>query len=237
MDHDFLHAVNAVIRRVLSAARSPGDKSSVKSELNRLLDNVEAAEVRRGGAPRPEGPAAYALTCWADEILVLCLPGWSEMILEMDRYQQRLRAVRFWEKAQQALREAMKAPAQPEPRDVLEVYVLCVELGFVGNRAERDRVEGWLRGARALLFTEGHTPSPGPSGVLASPSPLTGRGWLVRSFIVLLVVSSCLLLAAIVRPLVGKRSPDGARPSPSPGGPVRHDGSSHPRHGAPTGKR
>ena len=59
--------------------------------LNRLLDNVEAAEVRRGGAPRPEGPAAYALTCWADEILVLCLPGWSEMILEMDRYQQRLR--------------------------------------------------------------------------------------------------------------------------------------------------
>ena len=89
----------------------------------------------------------------------------------------------------------------------------------------------------AFLFTEGHTPSPGPSGVLASPSPLTGRVWLVRSFIVLLVVSSCLLLAAIVRLPVGKRSPDGARPSPSPGGPVRHDGSSHPRHGAPTGKR
>jgi hypothetical protein len=35
----------------------------------------------------------------------------------------------------------------------------------------------------------------------------------------------------------GRRSPDGARPSASRGGPVRHEGPSHPRPGAPTGER
>ena len=34
-----------------------------------------------------------------------------------------------------------------------------------------------------------------------------------------------------------RRSPVGARPSASRGGPVRHEGSSHPRPGAPTGER
>jgi len=36
---------------------------------------------------------------------------------------------------------------------------------------------------------------------------------------------------------IRRRSPVGARPSASRGGPVRHEGPSHPRPGAPTGER
>jgi type VI secretion system protein ImpK len=73
--------------------------------------------------------ARHALVYWIDEVLINSpwrhAMEWRQRILEWDLYQERLRADRFYEKAQEA-----EALASTDP---LEVYYLCVALGFRGR--------------------------------------------------------------------------------------------------------
>src|SRR5262249_52283168 len=67
----------------------------------------------------------YALVCWLDEIFILdssWKDQWSERSLEVDLYNSRERAWKFWEQAD-------RASARPST-DALEVFFLCVMLGF-----------------------------------------------------------------------------------------------------------
>src|SRR5215475_802751 len=72
--------------------------------------------------------ARHALVYWIDEVLINApwayAMEWRQRILEWDLYQERLRADRFYEKAQEA-----EALASTDP---LEVFYLCVALGFRG---------------------------------------------------------------------------------------------------------
>jgi type VI secretion system protein ImpK len=76
--------------------------------------------------------ARHALVYWIDEVLInspwAYAMEWRQRILEWDLYQERLRADRFYEKAQEA-----EALASTDP---LEVFYLCVALGFRGRHAE-----------------------------------------------------------------------------------------------------
>jgi type VI secretion system protein ImpK len=73
--------------------------------------------------------ARHALVYWIDEVLINSpwkhALEWRQRILEWDLFQERLRADRFYEKAQEA--EALAGT------DPLETYYLCVALGFRGR--------------------------------------------------------------------------------------------------------
>src|SRR5262245_39936112 len=89
----------------------------------------------------------YALACWLDEIFILDSPWkaeWNERKLEAALYGSNDRAYKFWD-------QARKAEARPE-KDALEVFFLCVMLGFRGDlRDDPDGLRAWREAAEAQL--------------------------------------------------------------------------------------
>src|SRR4051794_28497599 len=81
----------------------------------------------------------YALACWLDEIFILDSPWkaeWNERSLETALDGHRDRAWKFWA-------QTRKAEARPE-KDALEVFFLCVMLGFRGGlRDGPDALRTW----------------------------------------------------------------------------------------------
>lgn len=83
--------------------------------------------------------ARYALVYWIDEVLINSSwsysGAWRDQILEWDFYQERLGGEQFYDKAREA--ESLTST------DPLEVFYLCVALGFQGkygsNRLELQR--------------------------------------------------------------------------------------------------
>ena len=132
----------------------------------------------------------YALVAWLDEIFIADSPWkseWTEHILELQSYRTRDRAWKFWD-------QAKKAETQPAT-DSLEVYYLCVVLGFRGDFEESpEKIKNWLESAKALIDKSEEQEWQGP--VDSQPKtyvpPLTGSAKLQR--MVTIVGLSVLLL-------------------------------------------
>jgi type VI secretion system protein ImpK len=134
-----------------------------QGELKGLLKSESAA--RRWGEFAGDAPAGggfddggrgpaeqflgirYALTCWLDEIFILDSPWraeWNERKLEAALYGSNDRAWKFWD-------QARKAEARPE-KDALEVFFLCVMLGFRGDlRDDPEALRAWREAAEAQI--------------------------------------------------------------------------------------
>lgn len=175
-----------------------------------LLSDVEA---RRwpdfgGDAPAGEGRGRtgqgflgirYALACWLDELFIAGTPWsarWNERKLEVALYGSNDRAWKFWEQARMAEARAS--------RDAVEVFFLCVMLGFRGEMAEDPgRLQAWAAAARAqMLRGKGEEWTPPPDLEAATPvPPLEGRDRLRRMLtvggVVLLVVLPLLAMLLI----------------------------------------
>jgi type VI secretion system protein ImpK len=148
------------LRERLDAGDQP-DLDLEQSALKGLLG--PAAEARPwaglGGGPRDpganlsvSGPWAppdylYALVCWLDEIFIDDSPWgkrWQNQLLEWALYRSREAAHKFWELARRA--EARSG------RDELEVYYLCVMLGFRGDlRDDPARLRAWRNAVETRL--------------------------------------------------------------------------------------
>jgi type VI secretion system protein ImpK len=117
----------------------------------------------------------YALVCWLDDLFILDSPWreeWTEKTLELELYGTRSRAERFWE-------QARRAEARPES-DALEVFFLCVMLGFRGSRdaQPREGLKAWRESAHAQIASKqagGWKPPAAPDPVINVP-PLYGAG-------------------------------------------------------------
>jgi type VI secretion system protein ImpK len=113
---------------------------------------LDATLSRSVTSPRPAGGARflgvrYALVCWLDEIFVLD-PHWGEYwqehALEVALYGSRERAHQFWEQAE-------RAEVRPGS-DAIEVYYLCVMLGFRGDYRERpEKLQTWVEKIRPQI--------------------------------------------------------------------------------------
>lgn len=112
----------------------PCKMSEEQAELKRLLRQVEIS-------PQAASPQAtdvflgirYPLVCWLDEIFIVDDDSpwrgeWKNQILEFDQFGRRNRAYEFWEQAR--LAEASG------DANALEVFYLCVMLGFRGDKRE-----------------------------------------------------------------------------------------------------
>ncbi len=164
--------------------------------MTRALPDIEgdpAGESLRGDAEtgRPAEAflgARYAVVCWLDELFVLDSPWsgrWNEQKLEVRLYATNDRAWRFWDQARLA--------ASRTGADALEVFFLCVMLGFSGEyRDDPPRLAAWAASTREQLArsrARDWRPPPEQEPVTRVP-PLRGRLALRR---MLLAVSAALL--------------------------------------------
>jgi len=197
------------LRARLEAGEAPGfaaDQATLEGLLAAIVgegwvapghdhDHDRDAESRDGGAPR-RGPERlvkiqYALVCWLDELFILDSPweaAWNERKLEVALYGTNDRAWRFWDQAR-----------RPETRadgDVLEVFFLCVMLGFRGELRERaDALNDWVDATRAQLAGRlGREWQPPPEfDPPTDVPPLRGREGLRRA----VLVGGLVILASI----------------------------------------
>ncbi len=90
----------------------------------------------------------YALASWVDELFTLNSPAasqWNERKFEVEFFSTNDRAWRFWEQA--------KLAAARSQDDDLEVFYLCVVLGFRGEWVEEpNKVKAWLGATRERLL-------------------------------------------------------------------------------------
>jgi type VI secretion system protein ImpK len=146
----------------------------------------------------------YALVCWLDELFIVDSPWveeWNERKLETSLYGTNDRAWKFWEQAKQA--DARTGT------DALEVFYLCVMLGFRGEfRGQGERLQSWMR-ATQVRITKGQKqewPVPAERGVNTHVPPLRGREQLqkmVLALAVFVLLFIPFLAFYVVRQLVG----------------------------------
>jgi type VI secretion system protein ImpK len=169
-------------------------------ERSRIVHSIESAEMTLGLRPEWES-AKYALAAWADDVLMTA--GWSHCdwwrgnLLEHTLFRTNDAGILFFQRAH----EAAKLPN----KDALEVYYVCVALGFRGayrnpNQYARDieeaglpaDVETWARRvAQALHLRQGRpviveAPREGDGA-----PPLDGKYRLVEMGL------ACMLLTAV----------------------------------------
>jgi type VI secretion system protein ImpK len=133
------------------------------------------AEPGQEGAARPEpfAGARYALVCWLDELFILYSPWsaqWNERKLEVTLYGSNDRAWKFWQ-------QTHLAEERPTP-DALEVFFLCVMLGFRGDRGdEPERLRAWVstNQARLTRLKDEEWPAPPELDPTTDVPPLRAR--------------------------------------------------------------
>ncbi len=204
MQEDTANFVHAIITRGLDlkARLDRGESPAFATEqatLERLLHN-EMAESKQYTDLASELEIRYALACWLDEIFVGNSAWdalWNEHKVEVALFGTNERAWKFWEKAQRA--------ATRSELDILEVYYLCVMLGFRGElRGEPDRLQAWVNVTRSQIEKnqESTWPQQPELEPPAKAPPLHGRELLrtmvVRgAFILFLLVPLAALMVVI----------------------------------------
>jgi len=192
------------------AQGEPADLETEQATLKGLL--LSEHEARRygdfGGDRAPDASSAgqtlqgrrgadgflgirFALTCWLDEIFILDSPWeaqWENHLLERALYGSRDRAWLFWE-------QARKAEARPGG-DALEVFYLCVMLGFRGEyRHEPDKLQAWVEATKTRLakMQPQEMPHPAELEPPVNVPPLRWRGKLDRMVLVAAVMVLCVI--------------------------------------------
>lgn len=178
------------------------DFQKEQGNLRELVRKVPNVGEEKGGGERFQG-IRYPLVCWLDEIFILhsqWKSEWTEASLEMGLYDSRDRAWHFWEQA--------RIGESRVSADALEVFFLCVMLGFRGDWHNKpDKLKTWFQTTRALLFDQQARKWPGPNE-LQPPTfvpPLTAaakkqammKAWAV-SLLILVPVATFLLVRLLV---------------------------------------
>lgn len=120
----------------------------VKKKTRSWIDQTEQKAHADDGLAQEFALAKFGLVAWIDEILTDSSwgksVGWGseDHVLEWNLYQTNLRAGRFFEEAEEAYEAVSQARSSTDP---LEVYLLCVALGFRGDlRFKGDRAQEWV---------------------------------------------------------------------------------------------
>jgi type VI secretion system protein ImpK len=114
----------------------------------------------------------FVLACWADEIMIDSPweVEWKEKKLETALYGTADRAFKFWEQARKA--------ETRQGSDALEVFFLCVMLGFRGDyRDQPDKLRNWVNNVQTRIAqTQGKEwPAPDGQDPTTNVPPLRGR--------------------------------------------------------------
>jgi type VI secretion system protein ImpK len=139
--------------------------------------------------------ARYALVCWLDEQFVLDTPWseqWNEHKLEVSLYASNDRAWRFWSQARLAASRGLV--------DALEVFYLCVTLGFRGElREQPESLQEWFKVTLEQIRRARSRAWAAPPELLPLPpvAALGGRGQL-RTLLLATSLTALLLVPFVV---------------------------------------
>lgn len=139
-----------------------GEKCAMRGEQAELKRLFRISEAAAAAAAEPSDAflgVRYPLACWLDEIFIVDSDSpwkaeWRDETMEFGLFRKRDRAHLFWEQARQA--EARG------DADALEVFYLCVVLGFRGNLRDdvnalldwREAVEGRIVQGRPVEWPD-----------------------------------------------------------------------------------
>ena len=202
MSPKFAQAVDPIFLYVLALLdRISGEQSpKPEDEKLRIRTLIDQAEATLGSGGEWE-LAKYALVSWVDEMLVDALwdgrEWWSNNVLEIDLFNTRQCNEQFFLKAQEA--------SSRSGRDALEVYYVCVILGFRGLYHEPStsaeiakalslpaELKDWTRQtAMSIRLGQGRPPLADPGPEIQGAPPLRPRSMVVWPWL------SALLLGAI----------------------------------------
>jgi type VI secretion system protein ImpK len=206
MTPEFSEAVDPVFLHVLGLLEKIGrgespDPQDQKVRIRALLDQAHA----KLGQSQDWEYARYALVVWIDEVLIEApwehRDWWNNNVLEVDLYGTREAFEKFFIQA----REASGLPK----RDALEVFYVCVVLGFRGLYREEHSyperwqlpadLESWARQtSMAIQLGRGRRKLPEGGQPGSGAAPLGGPGALMWSTLIGVMLSALLLMVVIL---------------------------------------
>ena len=194
------------------------DPARENSEIKKLFNKAEA----EFGSTDEWVLARYALAAWVDEVLIIApwkgAVWWVNNTLEWHFFNTALRGVLFFNNASRA--------TQLATRNAIEIYYICVVLGFRGIYRERtasldsqpfspdlepqriaalaeseglpSSLRAWFEQAAASI-RGGGLPQPEPHGVPPSQAyPLEAQSLLIGSLLVFAVLGAITLITAML---------------------------------------
>ncbi|MCH5372794.1 MAG: DotU family type IV/VI secretion system protein [Planctomycetes bacterium] len=199
MTPEFAAAIDPVFLHVLGVLDriSRNESLSAPEEHNAVMNWLRQAEGQLGQRTDWE-LAKFAMVAWIDDMLIEApwdgRLWWKENALEVEIFNTRERATRFYTMAQDASRLTR--------RDALEVFYVCVVLGFRGLYRDSQAallasqlnlppdLDSWARQtARSIQLGQGRPPideKPRPPGEAA---PLEGKFLLLGSSVICTVLA------------------------------------------------
>ncbi|MGE0755678.1 MAG: DotU family type IV/VI secretion system protein [Pirellulaceae bacterium] len=200
IDPIFLHVLGLLERIGNNDSPSPTEERTV---INNWLRNAEA----HLGQKQDWELAKYALVAWIDDVLIEApwqgRLWWKENALEVEVFNSRDRATLFYAKSQEAGRMTR--------RDALEVFYVCVVLGFRGLYRDAasafladqlglpPNLEAWAsQTAKSIQLGQGRPPiteSPRPG---EGAPPLEGRYRLIGTALLGIVLAAIAGLVGLV---------------------------------------
>jgi type VI secretion system protein ImpK len=204
MTPEFALAVDPIFLHVLELLEriERNETPSAKDERSRVRSQIDRAEAMLGRKPDWE-LAKYALVSWIDDLLIEApwdgRQWWEENALEVELFNSRDAFSKFYVQAEEAQKLTKK--------DALEVYYVCVVLGFRGlyrdSNAEAEllglpaSLEEWARKtAMAINLGLGRPPITVNSRPGEGAPPLEGRFNLVGMSIVAVILTAVTLMFA-----------------------------------------
>jgi type VI secretion system protein ImpK len=183
-------AYGLALRDRLEAGELPNLEQEQAALKALLLTDEKARWTPDFGGEGPLG-ARYALVCWLDELFG-CYSSWATCwnarTLEEALYHTRDGQHAFWDQAELI--------AQADKLSVLEVYYLCVALGFRGaRRTDAPSVWRWAQAVTARLSRRRAWTAPPELEPPAFVPPLRGRAKVRR------MLRACGLVLALLVPV------------------------------------
>lgn len=208
MTPKFAKAVDPVFIRVLGLLEriARGENPSPQNERARIRDDLLHAEAVAGKGEEWQ-LAKYALVCWIDEVLIDApwegRTWWPNNILEFEAFHSSVAFERFYHQAGKA--------STLDGKDALEVFYLCVVLGFRGFYRDPEaaalkaqaaglppNLEAWVR-QMSMAIRRGERPPIESTNQLARRAPpLEGQPLLITSSILTAVLGAMSATAAFV---------------------------------------
>ena len=187
VDPIFLHVLGLLDRI------SRGEEPPPQDERLKIRALVDQGEALVGTGPEWDS-AKYAIVSWIDEVLVDTAwngqDWWSNNVLEVEFYRTRVCSEQFFVRA----REASTLPT----RDALEVFYVCVILGFRGLYRDPEvagmlveshnlpaDLETWAKQvSMSIRLGQGRPALSGPAREIAGAPPLAAKASVVWPWMV-----------------------------------------------------
>lgn len=206
MTPSFSSAIDPVFLHVLGVLDKIGRNERLSPEAERaaILNWLREAESQVGQKQEWE-LAKYALVAWIDDMMIEApwegREWWRENALEVELFKTRDRATQFFLKAKDA--------ANMTRRDALEVFYVCVVLGFRGLYRDNQAalladqfrlpvdLETWAQQtSRAIQLGQGRPSIQEDVRPASSAPPLEGKFQFLGSVVMSIVLSVLAVLLA-----------------------------------------